>query len=321
MAVSITQEPTRKQALEALKIRSNSTVEELLTSLKNLMGIIGKEGKDSVIKSGNNVWPNKEAPIDLQIYNPLVQILGVDFTPVSFPQPGCDIINQKIEELTSGLIQNLLDPSMLPSKINSVLTNAIYFNSKWKKPFIKKKKKKGDFKLFDNSKQSTSMMTNTDNYFYTEDSAAQVLSMEYVNDFSMVVVLPKKKDLESFRSVKSSLNKGKYQIYIDMLGPQKVNVQFPKFKHIWGTKSLLEMLRKLGIVNLFDESADPNSVSDIVQKAVIEVDEEKTVAAAATAAMTRSLPAQFVADHPFLYFITHKNGTILFAGSYIKPEN
>ena len=62
-------------------------------------------------------------------------------------------------------------------------------------------------------------------------------------------------------------------------------------------------------------------LSKVVHKAFVEVNEEGTEAAAATAyAMACSMPDMFVADHPFLFFIRHNpSKSILFAGRYCSP--
>lgn len=68
-------------------------------------------------------------------------------------------------------------------------------------------------------------------------------------------------------------------------------------------------------------------LSEVVHKAFVEVNEEGTEAAAATAAvmMLRCAmplkPEKFYADHPFLFFIRHNPSmSILFAGRYCSPE-
>ena len=64
------------------------------------------------------------------------------------------------------------------------------------------------------------------------------------------------------------------------------------------------------------------SVSAVVQKAFVEVNEAGTEAAAATAGMMMlsSLPPQFNCDCPFLYMIKDNlTGLVLFAGRVANP--
>lgn len=75
---------------------------------------------------------------------------------------------------------------------------------------------------------------------------------------------------------------------------------------------------------LTGEDADVH-FTDAIHKAKIEVDEDGTVAAAATAIFTfrssRPLePTKFIANHPFVYFLYDKmSQNILFMGVYRVP--
>ena len=68
------------------------------------------------------------------------------------------------------------------------------------------------------------------------------------------------------------------------------------------------------------------AISDVVHRAVIDVTEEGTEAAAATAVamMAASMPAKiepFVVDRPFLFYITDETtGAILFQGRVSDPR-
>ncbi|KAF7067781.1 hypothetical protein CFC21_073624 [Triticum aestivum] len=75
-----------------------------------------------------------------------------------------------------------------------------------------------------------------------------------------------------------------------------------------------------------DESGLPLVQSDVIHKAVIEVNEEGTEAAASTlmhvAAPSPPPPVDFLADHPFAYFIVEEaTGTVVFAGHVLDPFN
>lgn len=90
----------------------------------------------------------------------------------------------------------------------------------------------------------------------------------------------------------------------------------------------------MGVGNLFDSSADLSDFSekqsikfdDAVHQAKIEINEEGSKAAAATAIFSfRSSrptePAQFICNHPFMFLIhDQKSKEILFAGVYRGPN-
>lgn len=67
-------------------------------------------------------------------------------------------------------------------------------------------------------------------------------------------------------------------------------------------------------------------IDEVIHKAFIAVNEQGTEAAAATAVVMRKLsmpmpPEDFIADHPFVFFIRDmQTGTILFFGRLTNPK-
>lgn len=111
----------------------------------------------------------------------------------------------------------------------------------------------------------------------------------------------------------------------------EVNVQLPRFK-LEESCELSTLLASLGMQDLFSGKADLSgisgagglSVSKVVHKSFVEVNEEGTEAAAATAvAVCYAMPLTeeyFTADHPFIFFIRHNPSTsILFLGRLSSP--
>lgn len=89
---------------------------------------------------------------------------------------------------------------------------------------------------------------------------------------------------------------------------------------------LYQILADMGIDNLIHGNLSgfanvPVTFDDIVHKAVIEIDEDGAVAAAATGSFARSMPEEFYCDHPFIFTINDRiTQEILFAGVFRGPE-
>ena len=165
---------------------------------------------------------------------------------------------------------------------------------------------------------------------------AMALEMPYKGKrLSMIFILPNNKhsslaDLEETMSKVKNINsilKFEYK--------EKVEVTLPRFK-LESKLDLVEPLKQLGMTDMFGSTADFSGmtggtnkglyVSEIVQKAFVEVNEEGTEAAAATAAvmMGRSRqpePEQFTCDRPFMFLIRDNlTGMILFSGHVTDPS-
>ena len=131
---------------------------------------------------------------------------------------------------------------------------------------------------------------------------------------------------DAFQAMESMKN------FEDSMNESKIQVKMPKFK-IESDYNLKSSLNNLGLEKLFNSNeadltglnANPNDkslfVDEIVQKAFIEVNEEGTTAAAATAVITKSMPTPFILDKPFLFYIKDtKTGLNLFSGKLMNPN-
>lgn len=115
---------------------------------------------------------------------------------------------------------------------------------------------------------------------------------------------------------------------------KRVNLVLPRFRICYGSTSLKPQLKDMGMHEAFDGgggflqmSEDPDlHLDDVFHKAMIEVTEEGTVAAAATAAimMTRSMPAppeEMIFNRPFGMVVLHNPSmTPLFVARVDDPE-
>ncbi|XP_024135885.1 leukocyte elastase inhibitor isoform X2 [Oryzias melastigma] len=249
-------------------------------------------------------------------------------------------INSWVEKQTQGKIKDILVEGVLNDLTRLVLVNAIYFKGNWNKMFDAKETRDAEFRLNKNTKKTVKMMYQKSKFPLTfiPEINCQILEMPYKDkELSMLVFLPN--DMEDSTTGLEKLEKAlTYENFMewtrpDMMNEVEVRVGFPRFK-MEQKYDMKSVLMSMGMEDAFSMSKSDFSgmspandlvLSEVFHKAFVEVNEEGTEAAAATAAvmMLRCalMPAAFIADHPFLFFIRHNSSmSVLFAGRYCAPQ-
>jgi serpin B len=242
-------------------------------------------------------------------------------------------INAWVEKETQDKIKDLLQPGVLTVDTRLVLTNAIYFKGFWADQFKKKATRTEDFKTSATASVKAPLMHRTGDYKHFDGGDFQALELPYKgNELSMVVLLPKKVDgLPEFEKKLTGAN---LTGWLGRLRKQEVVVTLPRFKT---TREFMlkEPLQALGMKRAFVAGgADFTGmsgtegkrlfISAVVHKAFVDVNEEGTEAAAATAVVVSILSARitpvFRADHPFVFLIRdNRSGSVLFMGRLTNP--
>jgi serpin B len=241
-------------------------------------------------------------------------------------------INSWVEKQTRDKIKNLIQKGVLNSMTRLVLTNAIYFKGNWARQFEEDKTRESPFTLISGEEVNVPMMNQTAEFNYMETEDFQGLELPYVDDeLSMIILLPRKVD--ELSSLEEMLSLEKFSGWLGKLRKRKVIVSVPKF-NMTCQFSLADVLRQMGMKDAFSGAADFSGmngkrdlfISAVIHKAYVDVNEEGTEAAAATAVvvgMTAVRPEKipvFRADHPFLFLIRdNKSGSILFIGRTMNP--
>lgn len=329
MTAFISKDNTKKQIMQALGISDNDAdAQQVAEQLLAILERTYMSGNNFTITGSNDIWPNANIEINLDEFRILRDVLQLSITPQTFPQPGCDFINHFIEEKTKGLIKNLLSPGDV-DEVSYLLTNCVYFKADWQTQFGQEATRDGQFNGF-NGPTPTKLMFKEANYSYAKVDDVQLLEIPYQGiPFSMVFMLPQDGTPEALQSLVSRLNETTFAAMCSQLRMLHGTVTIPKFKIEWGAQSLKQMLQTLGATDMFDRSKaklPANSfVSDVIQKAVIIVDEKGTEAAAATAMMMMMCAFfenefDFKADHPFVYVLRNtQTGDVLFNGICATP--
>uniref|UniRef100_A0A0E0F3X2 Serpin domain-containing protein n=1 Tax=Oryza meridionalis TaxID=40149 RepID=A0A0E0F3X2_9ORYZ len=270
---------------------------------------------------------------------------AVDF--LANPEEARKEINSWVAAATENLIDTILPPGSVSTDTGLVVTSAIYFNGTWQTPFRKQDTKKDKFHLLDGhgTVDADFMRTGEDQYIAAHDGF-KVLKMPYAHDnaapqpspryYSMYILLPDERDgLSSLedRMAAAGGGGGGEGFLREHMPVRRVEVgefRIPRFKLSF-SRSVVRALRGVGVNAVFDRAelpdmieGEPLRVSDVLHKAVIEVNEEGTEAAAATVVIMKgrarrpspaAAPVDFVADHPFAFFVVEESsGAVLFAG-------
>ena len=249
-------------------------------------------------------------------------------------------VNSWAEKETNGLIKEVLPPESVDSSTRLIFANALYFKGAWNEKFDAQMTKDHDFHLLNGSKVRAPFMISKKKQLISAFDGFKVLGLPYKQgedkrQFSMYLFLPDAIDGLSALVEKVSSESG----FLERKLPhQKVEVgdfRIPRFKISFGLETS-NALKELGVVlpfsggdltEMVDSSVSQNLyVSSIYHKSFIEVNEEGTEAAAASAATIRLRGVQFptkidfVADHPFLFLIREDlTGTVLFIGQVLNP--
>uniref|UniRef100_A0ABD2XEK2 Serpin domain-containing protein n=1 Tax=Trichogramma kaykai TaxID=54128 RepID=A0ABD2XEK2_9HYME len=240
-------------------------------------------------------------------------------------------INKWVQDQTNEKIKVLIKSNDLNSNTLMVLVNALYFKGQWLHKFNEKDTTKKTFHLNKSSSVEAPMMYIKKKFLYQRlpELNAQLVGLPYSNqDLMLVVVVPD--EIDGLKHIEANLEKINVDVKHMAFSKREVELYLPKFK-IETTLDLIPHLQELGMKMVFTENAHLKKMADIaglriskvVQKAFIEVNEEGTEAAAATA-MVMALccmppPAvELLVDRPFVYKIMHKNQT-LFSGHVVNP--
>uniref|UniRef100_A0A914XKF0 Serpin domain-containing protein n=1 Tax=Plectus sambesii TaxID=2011161 RepID=A0A914XKF0_9BILA len=306
----------------------HASFEELLSKLSE-----AKNGYE--MTTANKMYAQKGLAIQPNFMDKLSKhyrnsVHAVDFK--SEAESARNEINGWVAEATKNRIKDLLAPGVLNSLTRLVLVNAIYFKGDWAEQFKKSNTMQATFYAASNKELRVDMMHLTKSFKYSDQADCQVLGMYYKGyELAMYVFLPKKRD--GLAKLENSLT-GKRMLQLIEGGKRTdVEVHLPKFKQEMSF-GLGETLSSMGMSDLFDyNKADLSNItgdkslhiSAVIHKAFVEVNEEGSEAAAATAVMMkkcamvtgpRAPPPKFIADHPFLFAISDGK-SLFFLGRYM----
>ncbi|UJR18979.1 hypothetical protein I4U23_022108 [Adineta vaga] len=348
------QHETLNQMLQTLEFSSK---EELIQSSEQILNIFNLVDKDRQIqlKLANRLYAQKTYQIQEEYLQIIRKSFSADMKLEDFRNKSEQIvqaINNWVEDQTNQLIKNLLSPIDIRADIRLIIINCIYFKGIWVKQFDERKTNHdANFHEVNGTNSKISLMYQYGKFAYAENKSLQIqiVHIPYKSSnenvqFVFTIILPNEGVLlskieENFAS--------KVDLLEDILHQrnttsQELMLYIPKFKMEFSCE-LKSVLEQLGMKNAFDENqADFNDIfkkqddgvglfiSKVIHKAFIDVNEQGTEAAAATAILgvakgigrRQPQPILFRTDRPFLFYIREvRQNQTLFTGKFLTCTN
>jgi len=253
-------------------------------------------------------------------------------------------INRWVSAATRGLIPSIVDE--VDPLTEAMLVNAVYFKGSWQTQFDPKLTSPyGIFTKADGTEVPCEMMSSGAArrmpYAQLEEGGVrfQLVELPYGSGerFAAALLVPEAEAEAGALDALAAAAPTKWAEWTAALSPVKAVVNLPRFKAEYGVRDLKVALAALGLQEAFTghpEGAFLRMSPDrelylhaVLHKTVLEVNEEGTEAAAATAAvmMTRAMPMnqppRVTADRPFLFAVRDtQTGLLLFVGKLEAPE-
>lgn len=306
-------------------------IEREIASLK-----LGFEPRaDAELAVANALFLGRHAEVGAALKAQLHARYDAELTKLDFASPeAIATINAWVNDKTRRKIREIVKEISALAALAAV--NAVYFKSLWLKPFQRELTQDRPFRTAFGTKK-VRMMSQGDSYRYFEDREVQVAALPYRGGISMYIVLPATK--ADPRGFQHSLNSGLWESWIARSHSMPGMIQLPQFRVDYEAE-LKGALCALGMERVFDQNRaqfehvqtdlPPVWLDRVTHRAVAEVNEEGTEAAAATiahmvfaSAMRSRPPKQFqmIVDHPFLAVIRDETRkVILFMGWIASPQ-
>ena len=308
-----------------------------------LLSTVIAAGQDPalVLRAPNTLWIQSGLPLAPSFTGSLQDVAAAVVHETDFqaqPQQARSAINELIAEQTAGKITNLLGRDAVSAATRLVLANAVYLKAPWAFPFTASATRDAPFHPEPGADLTVPMMHRTADLPYLRGDAHQAVLLPYRNSsLAMAIVLPDG-PLPAFTQGPALTQPPSAAPGLAPLlagaERQRVALALPKFRQRTST-GLIPVLRQLGVRDAFTGAADfsgitsaePLQINAVVHQAYIDVDEQGTEAAAATAVGMRAMalrrepdPIPLTVDRPFLFAILDTStGLPLFLGQVTRP--
>lgn len=307
----------------------NASKQDVNAGYKSLIALLSGLDNSTDFRIANSIWYEKTFPFNAAFLADSKSFFNAQVQGIDFSQPASvATINNWVSDATAKKIPAIIDS--IDSAEVMFLINAIYFKGSWQQKFDKSATGDAPFFALDGSSKISPLMHATQKVRLGSRSGLTAVDLYYGNSaYTMTLMLPGPGS--DVNTVVSSLTPATWKSLVDTFAEREVDLYLPRFKVEW-TRTLNDDLKSMGLAPAFLDGADftPMSprgkelvITRVIQKTFVDVNEEGTEAAAATAVGVGVTSAPVVTtvrfDRPFVFAIRERfSGTILFIGKIVK---
>lgn len=320
---------TREAIGDVIGLEPGAGFEDLNRAWGALDGTLSSTDPQVELVIANSLWARQDVELLPAYLERIGEAFGAALRNLDFSAAdAAGIINGWVDERTRGRVEEIVaDP--IPSGVALYLINAIYFKGEWSQKFDPAATRPRPFHPGDGAPRDVPMMERFGKWSYVEQDGLQAVRLPYGKSrFAMYVVLPAARGLEAWLS---GIDGERWEALVSSLSETDGLVVLPRLSFGYEEK-LSEALEELGMGIAFSEEADFSdltsravAISEVFHKTFIEVNEEGSEAAAATAveAVDVSIaasPFELIADRPFFFAVRDdETGALLFVGLVRSP--
>lgn len=317
----------------ALSMAADGAKGDTLDEILNAMQIASTDDLLSCVSdevySANAAFTSDQATLYQEYVNRLNDAYGAQWFAIDENTVGN--ANQWAYQHTNGLIDPLLTDTP-EDATGLILINAVAMDADWKSPFYESDVSTGVFHA-PNGDVEVDMMYKNANFDYIEKDGVQIIRLPYANsNLAMYVMLPQQ---DGMPALLNALAQKGIEYFTEDMGRREVDFALPKMD-VSDENSLTAALQALGIESAFGSEANfsgisqtPLYISEVFQKARIQIDEAGTQAAATTVvvmpmmaeAPSEGEPAVMHVDRPFAFAVVdEETDSVCFAGVIEAPQ-
>lgn len=318
---------TEQELMSLLGIADKDN-EYLSTQMSNMFRVMYTDNEIGKLRIANSLWLNEGTSFKKDYTKKAAEqfYASLFYADLDNPQTAKDM-GKWITENTGGV----LSPDVkLDNQTILTILNTIYFKDEWIDRFNKDNTKEDTFHVTSDEQVQCDFMNMTyEMRSFVKGDGFTKSALQLKSAGSMTFILPD--DGVSVQELLSSPEKVAALFTDDESKYGKVIFQIPRFS--FGSQlQLEESLQALGMTKAFEENADFTGITDdmafissVKQDSHIAIDERGVEAAAFTQIdYAGAMPpnddiAEMILNRPFIYYITARDGTVLFIGVCSDP--